>query len=212
MLTVSLFHRTLRITFMIEVLSLNYGPKRGIRSQGIICPTTTKWVSEKGPQFPYPKNRVWTFSLILFSSLATHISKPLLYLVNCSTSKISVSDPSIHTSRPLILQLVLAIQLPCSCISPIPIVQSLSSSVSPSPSQDHYYQQLQLLHLILPQTSNSGLSQPAWIPFLNLNFWMMLEKHLMALTGSHFSFTALPSALHSFSSPSNALSHSYSGH
>ena len=72
MLTVSLFHRTFRITFMVEVLSLNYGQKRGIRSQGIICPTTTKWVAEKGPQFPYPKNRVWPFGLILFSSLAAH--------------------------------------------------------------------------------------------------------------------------------------------
>ena len=170
----------------------------------------------EGPLVSLPKEQgmnLWSH-IILISSYP--LSKPLLYLVNCSSSKISVSDPSIHTSRPLTLQLILAIQLPCSCIFPIPIVQSLSSSVSPSPSQVHYYQQLQLLHLIFPhsfqQTSNSGLSQPTWIPFLNLSFWVLLEKHLMALTESYFLFTALPSALHSFSSPSNAVSHSYSGH
>ena len=74
----------------------------------------------EGSPVPLPKEQsmiLWSH-IILISSYP--FSKPLLYLVNCSASKISVSDTSIHTSRPLTLPHVLDIQLPCSCISPHP--------------------------------------------------------------------------------------------
>lgn len=82
---------------------------------------------------------------------------------------------------------------------------------------DPYYQQLQLLYLILLhtflQTSNSGFSQSAWIPVPEPELLRgARKKSPMALAGSHFSFIAFPSALQNFSSPSNALSHSHSGH
>ena len=139
-LTVSLCLRTFRITFMIEVLSLNYGQKRGIRSQGIMFPTTTKWVSEKGPQFPYPKNRVWSFGLILFSSLATHFQSHFSTWSTVLPLRCQFLIPASTLPGLWLFNLFLTSSFPVPALLPIPIVQSPSSSVSSSPSQDHYYE------------------------------------------------------------------------
>lgn len=124
----------------------------------------------QGPQFLYPKNTLWVdywSHIILLPSYP--LSSPpwrlchlpeLLHLQGLSVWS------NILTSRPSPLQLLHDIRL----LTPpfLPIVLSLSGSISFSSSPDPSYQQLQLLnpirlHIFL-ETSSSGLFQQAWVP------------------------------------------------